>query len=283
MAENNNELFSNSQTINSVIVPFGKHKGKPVEALAQDRQYCDWLLTTDWFRDKHQNIYQIIINNFGEPSSTPEHNALQARFLNDSFCLALANLYRWKPVDKNTCLSKVSGELRNIDEQLKLLSVDNGVMDENLLSNNFKETFNIFYEEEDLEKNKKDLLKNKKTYTKIIDTLNSQNSLLKIEKTFESNGWDVILNFRHIIPDDYWELDDDLRNLSIGIEIKPSLGDDYPAILRQMKSVSNLITGGKCLVYDKFYAKGATLEQIKQIFSTANFGVLSITEIDARL
>jgi uncharacterized protein (DUF3820 family) len=25
------------------LVPFGKYKGQPVEVLAQDREYCDWL------------------------------------------------------------------------------------------------------------------------------------------------------------------------------------------------------------------------------------------------
>jgi uncharacterized protein (DUF3820 family) len=31
------------------IVPFGKYKGQPVEALAQDRSYLDWLQTQNWF------------------------------------------------------------------------------------------------------------------------------------------------------------------------------------------------------------------------------------------
>jgi hypothetical protein len=32
------------------IIPFGKYKGQPIEALAGDPQYVAWLLQQDWFR-----------------------------------------------------------------------------------------------------------------------------------------------------------------------------------------------------------------------------------------
>lgn len=76
----------------SSIVPFGKYRGQPVEAMAGDRQYTDWLLQQEWFREKHDALYAIVINNFGEPSETPEHNLMQARFLDDHFCMALARI-----------------------------------------------------------------------------------------------------------------------------------------------------------------------------------------------
>ena len=60
------------------IVPFGRYKGQPVEALAQDKEYCEWLIAQDWFRPKFTAIHTLIINNFGVPDETPEHNALQA-------------------------------------------------------------------------------------------------------------------------------------------------------------------------------------------------------------
>ena len=45
-----------------------------------------WLLAQDWFRDKYAVLYQVIINRGSEPQETPEHNALQVRFLDDEFC-----------------------------------------------------------------------------------------------------------------------------------------------------------------------------------------------------
>jgi hypothetical protein len=72
---------------NTSIVPFGKYKGQPVEVLAQDREYCDWLMNQEWFRTKFVGIHTLIVNHFGEPADTPEHNALQARFLDSDWCV----------------------------------------------------------------------------------------------------------------------------------------------------------------------------------------------------
>jgi hypothetical protein len=41
-----------------------------------------------WFRERYQNFYTIIVNNFAEPSETPEHNAMQAEFLDPRFLRA---------------------------------------------------------------------------------------------------------------------------------------------------------------------------------------------------
>jgi hypothetical protein len=68
------------------VIPFGKYKGRPVEALAQDREYSDWLTGQAWFRERYANYYTLIVNNFGEASETPEHNAAQAEFLDEAFC-----------------------------------------------------------------------------------------------------------------------------------------------------------------------------------------------------
>ena len=46
----------------SNIVPFGKYKGQPVEVLAGDRAYCDWLTGQAWFRERYGNVYTLIVN-----------------------------------------------------------------------------------------------------------------------------------------------------------------------------------------------------------------------------
>src|SRR4029453_16186290 len=75
------------------LVPFGKYKGQPVEVIAEDRQDCDWLLEQTWFVQRYPQLHTLVINNFGEPTETPEHNALQIRFLDETFraqCTELA-------------------------------------------------------------------------------------------------------------------------------------------------------------------------------------------------
>ena len=74
----------------SNIVPFGKYKGRSVEeVLADDPAYLQWLASQDWFRTKFTILHQVIINRGAEPEETPEHNALQVKFLDDDFCLRL--------------------------------------------------------------------------------------------------------------------------------------------------------------------------------------------------
>jgi hypothetical protein len=72
------------------LVPFDKHKGQPVEVMLADPGYKEWLLAQPWFRDRFPTFYTTIINYGGEPQDTPEHNQLQASFLDDDRCLALA-------------------------------------------------------------------------------------------------------------------------------------------------------------------------------------------------
>ncbi len=67
------------------VIPFGKYKGQPVEVVVQDRQYVEWLTAQPWFRERFANIHTLIVNNFQEPTETPVHNALQARFLDQAF------------------------------------------------------------------------------------------------------------------------------------------------------------------------------------------------------
>ena len=75
----------------------------------------------------------------------------------------------------------------------------------------------------------------------------------------------------------------------IFVEIKPCLGDDFPAVLRQIKSNSEInigrghkreLEGDKVLIIDKFTAEGATLEQVKKVFSLSEIKLLTFEEIE---
>lgn len=77
----------------SNIIPFGKHKGRLIEeVLVDDPNYLQWLMRPAWFRDRHVALYQVIINRGAEPEETPEHNALQVLFLDDTFCIAFTDV-----------------------------------------------------------------------------------------------------------------------------------------------------------------------------------------------
>jgi hypothetical protein len=118
-----------------------------------------------------------------------------------------------------------------------------------------------------------------------IDTAAVGELRVELKVDFEVNGWDVkiLACAKDAAP----------RNGYGGghaetcayVEIKPSLGDDYPAVLRQMKT--NARGGGLyswdrgVLVFDQFAAVGATLDQVRAIFRASGFMMLSIADIDA--
>jgi hypothetical protein len=246
------------------LVPFGKYKGQPIEVLAQDASYCDWLTSQNWFREKFKSFYQIIINNFGEPNETPEHNLLQTRFLDDTFCFAIGKLCKWKLMNKKACI-------RNMDKAIRITK--------NLPTHNdYEGTKNI--------EKLNELIEMKEYMTESIiewegKELMDGEPFFKIGKTFEQDGWDVVIKTDDSLcrKDCIAWKDCDINSWKIAIEIKPSLGDDYPAILRQMKA-ARIHPYFQCLVYDKFSATGATLEQVKSIFVSADFLVFSMNEID---
>lgn len=67
------------------LIPFGKYRGMPVDAVIEDRQYAEWLIAQAWFRERYQNLYVTIQNGGAQSDMTPEHNRMQARFLDDSY------------------------------------------------------------------------------------------------------------------------------------------------------------------------------------------------------
>lgn len=82
--------MTNNGNAGSEIVPFGKYKGQPAEVLIADTDYCDWLTAQPWFRERFGNIYNLVINYGTEPQDSPEHNQMQAKFLDDGWCQDLA-------------------------------------------------------------------------------------------------------------------------------------------------------------------------------------------------
>jgi uncharacterized protein (DUF3820 family) len=76
----------------SKIIPFGKYRGRLIEdLLIDDPGYLQWLVGQDWFRAKFNILHQVIINRGAEPEETPDHNAMQVKFLDDEFCLRFLN------------------------------------------------------------------------------------------------------------------------------------------------------------------------------------------------
>lgn len=216
---------------NLEIIPFGKYKGKPVDVLRQDQEYVKWLKTQDWFNLRYQNINTLIINNFGEPSETPEHNKIQALFIDEDFCYKLLNFM----LDKEL-LRRTYSDIVEIDNpKFKYPSIPSL---EDLKNKNFIS-----------EKPEPKRIKIKQEF--------DYNFKLKCIE-FERNSVDVMINFTDAL---------------LWIEIKPHLSDDYPSVLRQMMSNKSNV-----LLIGSFGAKGATIEQVIQIFFKSRIRVLLLSD-----
>ena len=200
-----NDMSSNSNRPD--IVPFGKYKGQPADVLASDPQYVEWLNGQGWVKDKYPQFYTVIINNFQEPSDTPEHNALQAMFLDDVLCCQLLNAAATK--------------------------------------------------------------------TDIPEGMPS--------KEFEFEGADVSLSYYA-----YTGIGEHVPYWRCAIELKPSIGDDFPAIFRRIQQIGKRVNRGghrydlfnlRIIVFRDFVAAGATLEQVRAMFEHSGVLLFSLGEI----
>src|SRR5580693_7231732 len=74
----------------ALILPFGKHKGEPIdEVMRADPGWVEWVMAQSWFREKHPTLVQVIVNGGAlADADTPEHNRLQALFLDPATCAA---------------------------------------------------------------------------------------------------------------------------------------------------------------------------------------------------
>jgi uncharacterized protein (DUF3820 family) len=234
-----------------LTVPFGKYKGKPVEILLQDESYAKWLTGQDWFQQKFQNIYTLIIHNYhAEPIDTPEHNKMQVKFLNDIHKLKLAFIV----------------------SDYRLFEFNN---------THFKETAPKFL---------KDLKERGVKLQEVIDEFNKikGGNLLKISKVeFEQKGLDVKYEISYgysigvsegtyqrarAIFDRFWE---NKIYLEMRIELKPFIGDDFPNVLRQMKTSKASI-----LIIDEYSGTGVSFEEFKHFFTSQGFRVFTEREIE---
>lgn len=192
------------------LITFGRYKVKPFEILATDKEYTDWLLSQSWFKDRYINLYNVVINNFREPVDTPEHNKIQIKFLKKEYRLKLAYRVNPKLFDNNS--KKINLAMHQI---LASKERNEGEYFLKALSNpSQKDEFGLY---------SRQLLKFSKPVFERVDVYFSL--WYGINFYYDNNrfntGW---VQFKQEICSSYT------------VEIKPTISDDFPAILRQMKA-----------------------------------------------
>lgn len=200
------------------VIPFGKYKGRPVEEIAMcDPQYIQWLMGQAWFGESYGAL-KVTINNFAaEPEHTPEHNAMQAAFLDDRL--------RWKVVKALTGKGPLEYAALGATE------------------------------------------------------------VHMSQPEFEVKWGDV-----------FWystaKWHDGSSCPAVFLECKPSIGDDYPAVLRKAKSLRiertrggqgyDWSSGYNLIFYvGEYVGSGATKEQFVKMFELSGFRVFFRRDVEA--
>jgi hypothetical protein len=261
-------------------IPFGKHKGKPVEALRGDPGYLEWLMGQDWFREKYQRIYQLVINNFGEPSETPAQNKITVRFLDEKFCTAFLKAIKYTELEVGKTgaefvkpkISRATSELSAIDRRLpecerRLKELEIHEDDLDFYCNNYKELHKLRGEAYDLKKQREES-------TRDLERLKAGNYELDSNISYEVHGWTLHMGPRR---SEFW-------GNSVLVKIRPSLGDDFPTILRQMKAgTKDCHADHVILLIEQYAGSGGTLDQVRKVFCNEGFLIVTVNEIEDRI
>jgi hypothetical protein len=237
----------------AIVIPFGKHKGSTVaELLVKDPQYVEWITAQGWFAQRFAEIHAAIISRGAGTDDTPEHNALQARFLD--------------PVFREACLRLIK------PNQIKRIFTENF----NRTQTNCRDA--------------QDIISGKKSYSRYFDTREeAQKFLSKYSTSIEPNAsWYLLTSVQFEISGVdvciKWDWcpnkDEDFYNPSSAtlIELKPEIGDDYPTVMRQMQRL-------KCnaLVAQTFTGRGVSETTLCEMMEANGYSLVWVREIEAEV
>lgn len=248
------------------VVPFGKYKGQPMEVLRTDPEYTQWALDNGVISEtKYRNVYIFLTGQQGESHDTPEHNRYQVLFLEPLFA-----------GDVFDELFPGRRELSAVSERqtrLKCMRADAESRVSDWKSRRFMCSSPAEHAAE-VAKAEADLA----DVPRQLEILRaSPVEVDEVEVEFEVS--DVVDGYGNRIRDHRsgkvmqygGPADVQLRCLGerVRIEIKPSMGDDYPAVLRQMKA-------SRCnvLYLGSYNGSGATLDQVKKLFQMSGIVVM---------
>lgn len=243
------------------IMPFGKYRGKPLSILETDPGYCDWILSQPSIKREHPLIYNFVINNCAIPSDTPEHNYYQTRFLERPLQMAALQLAGWVSLNPGTFVAGINKKITELNSAIAK-------------SGHHGRAF------EDAAGWKADLEKCLNHY----ERLNSAEIIPTVD--FECNGWDVLIKAE--LPQAFAMGLDGVGPLgayykiSLGLEIKPAVGDDFPQALRQVKANARRSKPDLMAVaYKDFDVSNLPIEKVKAVFEASGFVMFSFEEIEA--
>jgi hypothetical protein len=277
--------FKPKTDASAVVISFGKHKGSTVaELLSKDPQYAEWIMTQGWLADRFAEVHAALAARGAQNEDTPEHNRLQARFLDPLFRHALLQL-----IIPKTLAARL----------------------ETLEGYSIQDQWSSFCSAEQ-RKAEEDIAKSRTKYPKIIDwnevrwdiseaarseynrliAIKDQNAQVGIlcasgkepcghlrffsSVQFEIKGVDASVDWTYSSSEEEFKK---YRGYNIEkIEIKPEVGDDYPSIMRQMNRLEC-----RFLVTEKYNGLGVSEPEVKQMFESNRCHLIFIRDIECEI
>lgn len=273
-------------------MPIGKYKGKHITEILADKSYVDWMKSQPGFLDKMPTainniiVHQTIVTG-GAASKTPEHNKLQNLFLSKEFQVKFLN--HMSPISKEK-YELWFNELCKTDKYKECfgdlkLQFSNYAWEKASISTEFEGSFNW------------DVVINatipSETLKGTVSRIDSRSGRSEYESWFDDSCRGLRgVYFGTVRKNDYSYCNyaSVSREGTFNIEVKPILGDDYPAVLRKMKTQIELSKkassgssrgsyGNPVLLVGKFESESATLDQLKAIFKQTGIKVVLLDEI----
>jgi uncharacterized protein (DUF3820 family) len=230
----------------AIIIPFGKHKGKTVaELLATDQPYADWITAQGWVAERFAELHAAIVTRSAGADDTPEHNALQARFLDEGF--------------RRGFLLLCAKDLRERITEAKRLLMDSA----NYVINLFDHPK---YGWETISQARYDNAKS------ILEKITSGAVRIKSTVQFEVSGIDVFITYGGALSSEI------VSPKRISVELKPALGDDYPSVMRQMQRLHCSL-----IVVGQYTGRGVSEPQLRQMFEANDCQLVFVQEIEERI
>lgn len=269
------------QDPSAIIIPFGKHRGSTVaELLAKDPAYAEWLAAQGWLAQRFAELHAAILARGAGADDSPEHNRIQVRFLDPLFRAAVISL------TQNVQEARIrdwNERARDLKESLRKLPA---VIDskEESLKYNQKMLANPIgsagvppgYRQRQISEIEQEL---PSLRTQLADTQTKFATFphlpLLSSVAFEQHGVDarILWAFLETLPD----VRSGHNPLTFNIEIKPSLGDDYPTVMRQIQRLQCSI------LLIETYSGTVPLPVLQQMFAANSTQLLTLQDVEAEI
>lgn len=271
------------------LVPFGKYKGRPAADMLEDSEYMNWLEAQPWFREKFAHLSAA---RDAEPASrTPVHNKLQTLFLDENYRLAFIflagtrfHMDAMREFEKSKirstnylnqwpdeCLSRFEALSEDARRCLtKAANAETEVVRESWLK-----------DEASHHRKAREILAVSNRFEALKADYESALVAFKCSVEFEVRNVDVTLRAKAtwpIIEKTPGDISEDELEGVFTVEIKPTVADEYPVVLRQM-----LRNQSRSLFVETYAGEGATEDQFVSIFRASNIKVIFKRDVDSIL